>query len=254
MRFRNFALIAVCIVAATPNLFAQAQRTPSDVVRDFYKAMHERRFKDAWALSVYKPAVDGLSADEMEDLRSLFEEQASGVPEQIQIDDEKINGNTAQVFIRLPPSDSSPQLTSKPVDLIRSGGAWIIGTEPEEATVKKAGSRYFMDALIDINQDTMTDILKRLIGMEAVFAQANNGVFGEAKALVGAGLMSDDMFDPKKTGYALHLAVSGKTYVATAEPSHYNRTGKLSFWMDQTGAIKSTDNGGKPFSGSGKDK
>ena len=247
------ALTVMCVFASVVTQ-GQSARTPSDVVREFYKAMHERRFKDAWALSVYKPAVEGLSADEMEDLRPFFEEQASGVPEQVQLDGEKITGNTAQVFVHLPPTDASPQLTSKPVDLIKSGGVWIIGTESEEATVKNKGSRYFMDALIDINQDTMTDILKRLIGMEAVFAQANNGVFGEAKALVGAGLMSDDMFDPKKTGYVLHLTVSGKTYVAAAEPAHYGRTGKLSFWMDQTGAIKTADSGGKPISGDTKDK
>ncbi|HYX31285.1 MAG TPA: hypothetical protein VE863_22310 [Pyrinomonadaceae bacterium] len=248
MRLRICFSIAALIAAAATISLAQTPRTPTDVVRDFYKAMHDHRFRDAWAMSVYKPAIDGLSADEMEDLRPLFEQQAAGVPDQVQIDDEKITGNTAQVFVRLPPTDSSPQLTSKPVDLIKSGSAWIIGTESEEATVKKAGGRYFLDALIDINQDAMTDILKRLIGMEAVFAQANNGAFGEAKALVGAGLMSDDMFDPKKSGYVFHLAVSGKTYVASAEPAHYNRTGKLSFWMDQTGAIKSADNGGKPLS------
>jgi hypothetical protein len=67
------------------------------------------------------------------------------------------------------------------------------------------------------------------------------------KALVAAGLMSDDMFDPKLSGYTLRLTISGKTYIATAEPAHYGRTGKLSFWMDQTGAIKSVDNGGKPL-------
>src|SRR5205085_11622616 len=123
----------------------------------------------------------------------------------------------------------------------------IIGTQAEQETVKKAGSRYFIDAVIDINQDNMTDILMRLIGMEAIYAQANNGAFGELKALVAAGLMSDDMIDPKLSGYAFRLTISGKTYVATAEPAHYGRTGKLSYWMDQTGAIKSADNGGKPI-------
>ena len=56
---------------------AQAtQRTPSDVVRDFYKAMREHRFKDAWSMTIYKQAVEGLTAEEMEDLRPTFEEQA----------------------------------------------------------------------------------------------------------------------------------------------------------------------------------
>ena len=245
-RLASVLLLTLATCAVSVSSQAQVPRGPSDVVREFYKAMREHRFKDAWSLSVYKPAIEGLTADEMEDLRPFFESQAAPIPEQLQIDGEKISGNTAQVFVHLPASDTSPQLTSKPVDLIKAGGAWIIGTETEEATVKKAGSRYFIDALIDLNQDNMTDVMKRLIGMEAVFAQANNGVYGELKALVASGLMSDDMFDPKTSGYNLKLTISGKAYVATAEPVHYGRTGKLSFWMDQTGAIKSADNGGKP--------
>jgi hypothetical protein len=242
----SIPLAFLTIVGSLLTANAQAPRTPSDAVRDFYRAMREHRFKDAWSMSVYKPAVDGLTADEMEDLRPFFEAQAAPIPEQLQIDGEKISGDTAQVFVRLPPSDSSPQVTSKPVDLIKSGGGWIIGTPAEQETVKKAGGRYFLDALIDINQDAMSDVLKRLIGMEAAYAQANNGAYGEVKALVAAGLMSDDMFDPKLSGYIFHLTINGKTYLATAEPAHYGRTGKLSYWMDQTGAIKSADNGGKP--------
>jgi hypothetical protein len=222
-RYLNPILVVLIGLSWLPNFPAQTQRGPSDVVREFYKAMREHRFKDAWSMSVYKPAIDGLTADEMEDLRPFFESQAAPIPAQLQIDGEKITGNTAQVFVQLPPSDGSPQLTSKPVDLIKTGTGWIIG-----------------------NQDNMNDVLKRLIGMEAMYAQANNGVFGEVKALVAAGLMSDDMFDPKTSGYNFRLTINGKAYVATAEPLHYGRTARLSFWMDQTGAIKSGDNGGKP--------
>src|ERR1051325_8042136 len=246
MRFTSLLLFIIASAIVSPISYAQTQRGPSDVVREFYKAMREHRFKDAWSVTVYKEAIEGLTPDEMEDLRPFFEAQAAPIPDQLQIDSEQISGNTAQVFVHLPPSDSSPQLTSKPVDLINAGGVWIIGTQSEQETVKKAGNRYFLDALIDLNQDNMADVLKRLIGMEAVYAQANNGAIGELKALVAAGLMSDDMFDPKLSGYTFHLTINGKTYVATAEPTHYGRTGKLSYWMDQTGTIKSADNGGKP--------
>jgi len=244
------ASLAFILLTASFAAPAQTQRGPSDVVREFYKAMREHRFKDAWAMTVYKPAVENLNAEEIEDLRPFFETQAAPVPDQIQIDGERINGNTAQVFIQLPATDSSPQITSKPVDLINSGGLWIIGTETDQAAAKKAGNRYFLDALIDLNQDNMADVLKRLVGMEALFAQTHDGAFGEVRALVGAGLMSDDMFDPKILGYNFHLTVNGKTFVAGGEPTRYGHTGKLSFWMDQTGAIKSNDNGGKPITGS----
>ena len=228
---------------------AQTQRSPSDVVRDFYKAMHERRFKDAWSMTVYKPAVEKLTPEEMEDLRPIFESQAAEVPDQIKIDTEKIAGNTAQVFVQMPATDATPQITSKPADLILVNGAWIIGTEAEQANVKKAGTRYFLDALIDLNQGGTEDLLKRLIAVQALYAQTHNGAFGELKDLLNANLLSPDTVDPKSTGYNFHIVVApgGKTFVATAEPTRYGHTGKLSYWMDQTGVIKNADNGGKPL-------
>src|SRR3954471_1227314 len=103
MHFRSYLTSAVIILllAAAAAAQGQAPKSPSDVVREFYKAMREHRFKDAWSMSIYKPAVEGLSAEAMEDLRPFFESQAAGVPEQIQIDGEKINGASAQVFVRL---------------------------------------------------------------------------------------------------------------------------------------------------------
>src|SRR5712692_1013060 len=95
---------------------AQTQRTPSDVVREFYKAMHERRFKEAWALTIYKPAVDGLNAQEMEDLRPDFEEKAAAIPDQVEISGEQISGDIATVFVKVPVSESTPQNVSQPVN------------------------------------------------------------------------------------------------------------------------------------------
>ena len=247
---KQFSIALLLIfLASLSSANAQTQRGPSDVVRDFYKAMHERRFKDAWSMTVYKPAVENLTAEEMEDLRPIFEGQAAEVPAQIQIDTEKISGNTAQVFVQIPLADATPQITSKPADLILVNGAWIIGTEAEQANVKKAGARYFLDALIDLNQSSTEDLLKRLIAVETLYAQTHNGAFGELKDLINASLISPDTVDPKSSGYNFHVVVpaGGKTFVVTAEPTRYGHTGKLSYWMDQTGAIKSADNGGKPI-------
>jgi hypothetical protein len=245
----SIGLLLLIILALSFAASAQTQRSPSDVVREFYKAMHERRFKDAWSLTVYRPAVENLTAEEMEDLRPVFEAQAAEVPAQIQIDTENISGNTAQVFVQIPATDSTPQITSKPADLILVNGAWIVGTEAEQANVKKAGSRYFLDALIDLNQGSIEDLLKRLIAVQALYAQTHNGTFGELKDLLNASLISADMIDPKSSGYNFHIVVpaGGKTFIANAEPTRYGHTGKLSYWMDQTGAIKNADNGGKPL-------
>ena len=239
-----FLLASSCSVAGQAQ-----QRGPADVVRDFYKAMREHRFKDAFELTIYKPAVEGLSADEMEDLRPTFEEKAKTIPEQVEITGEQISGNVATVFVKVPINESTPQVTSEPVTLINSGGVWIIGDEANQAIVKKAGRRFFLDALIEEQHTGMEDLLKRLIGLQGVYAQGHNGVFGDLPALIKAGLLSDDVADPKALGYTFRLTVGtdGKSYVAAAEPTRYGHTGKLSFWMDQTGVIKKSDNGGKPI-------
>ncbi len=247
----SIALLAVALFGCARVPAQTVQRSPSDVVREFYKAMREHRFKDAWSMTIYQPAIQDLTADEIEDLRPTFEEQAAQVPEQVEITGEQIEGSIAKVFVKLPPKDSSPQITSEPVMLINSGGAWIVGDEANQAIVKKAGRRYFLDAVIDVNQNAIEDFLKRLVGLESIFALAHQGAFGDLKALAGAGLMSDDVVDPKSTGYSLHfvLAKDAKGFVASAEPTRYGHTGKLSFWMDQTGNIKKIDSGGKPVTG-----
>jgi hypothetical protein len=246
--FLSIALLAAAFWVYPHAASAQTtQRTPSDVVREFYKAMREHRFKDAWSMTIYKPAVEGLTAEEMEDLRSTFEEQAAHIPEQVEITGEQIEGNAAKVFVKLPAAESTPQVTSAPVALINSGGVWIVGDEANQAIVNKAGRRFFLDAVIDANQNAIEDFLKGLVGLEGIYALAHNGAFGDLKALVGAGLMSDEVVDPKSTGYSVHLTIAkdGKSYVAGAEPVRYGHTGKLSFWMDQTGKIEKIDNGGK---------
>src|SRR5438045_3621441 len=90
--------LALILSATSFAARAQTQRGPSDVVREFYKAMREHRFKDAWMLTVDKSAVQDLTADEMEDLRPIFEDRAAQIPEQIEVTGEQIQGNIATVF------------------------------------------------------------------------------------------------------------------------------------------------------------
>jgi hypothetical protein len=246
LTFLSIVLLGVFVGSLSATV-AQTQRTPSDVVREFYKSMHDHRFKEAWALTIYKPAVEGLNAQEMEDLRPDFEEKAAVIPDPVEISGEQISGDIATVFVKVPISDSTPQNTSQPVTLIKSGGVWIIGDEANQAIVKKAGRRFFLDALITQHHSDIEDLLKRVIAVQIVYVQQHGG-FGDMAALIGAGLIPRAAADPKELGYNFRVTVSqdGKTYVAGAEPTRYGHTGKLSYWMDQTGTIKSVDNGGKP--------
>jgi hypothetical protein len=52
---------ATATTTATAGATAQA-RTPIQTVGEFYKALRERRFREAFALSIYQPALEGLSA------------------------------------------------------------------------------------------------------------------------------------------------------------------------------------------------
>ena len=87
--------------------------------------------------------------------------------------------------------------------------------------------------------------------MQLLYSQQNKGTLGDLPALIAASLVAKESGDPIAIGYnvKITIAADGKGYIATAEPTRYGRTGKLSFWMDQTGAIKKADNGGKPITG-----
>ncbi len=257
--FPNRLLPLICISASLTTLAALAcnaqnnpgPRTPTDVVREFYKAMREHRYRDAFTLTSYKPAIEGLNAEEMELLRPGFEEKAAAIPVNIEITGEQISGNNATVFVKVPISESSPQVTSQPLNLIKSGNDWIIlfGSEADAAEIKKAGRRYFLDALIEGHEADVEDFLKRLVIWEGIYSSQHNGVYGDFNALMQAGMFSNDVIDPNLSGYNYHIIVAkdGKSYLASAEPARYGKTGKQSFSGDQTGAIKNTDNGGKPL-------
>jgi hypothetical protein len=224
-------------------------RTPSDVVREFYKAMREHRFQEAFALTIYKPAVEGLNAQEMEILRPGFEEKAAQIPATVEIMGEQISGTNATVFVKIPTEVASTQVTSQPLNLTNASGSWLIGTEADQAEVKKAGRRYFLDALIAEHEGDVEDILKRVVLWQGIYSPQNGGRYGDFPALIKAGMLGADVIDPKLSGYNFRITVGqdGKSYVANAEPLSHGKTGKLSFWMDQTGLIKSADTGGKPF-------
>jgi len=254
---RFLSLVCLCtILIATAALACTAQnnpqpRTPSDVVREFYKAMREYRFRDAFALTSYKPAVEGLSAEEMELLRPGFEEKAAAIDATVEITGEQISADKATVFVKVPVTATTPQVTSQPVNLIKSGNDWIIlfGSEADAAEVKKAGRRYLLDAMIEGHEADVEDFLKRLVIWEGIYASQHNGLYGDFAALMQAGMFSSDVIDPKLSGYqfGITLAKDAKSYTVTAQPTKHGQTGKLSYWMDQSGAMKSADNGGKPL-------
>lgn len=223
-----------------------AQRSPSDTVREFYRAMREKRFREAFALSIYKPAIDGLKPEEFEDLRPDFDRMAAAIPEKVEINGEQISGNEAAVFVKVPKDNDPSQSDVEPLSLILVNGKWIVGDKENQEVVIKAGNRFFFNARIDTHHNEVRSMMQRINLAQLAYFQQHNGVFADMATLISTGLLPKDLEGTESTGYRFHitLAKDTKTFTVGAEPAQYGRSGKLSFFMDASG-IRSGDLGGK---------
>jgi hypothetical protein len=229
-----------------------AARTPTEVVREFYKALREKRFREAFALSIFKPAIEALSAEEFEELRPDFEKIAATVPEKVEISGEQVSGDTATVFVKIL-EDGKEQLS--PVLLLRVNNSWIVGDRDGQEKVRQSGKEYFLKARIDTHHAEVQAMLLRIAQAQLVHSSQHNGMFADLETLTNAGLVPQDILTTESTGYRFHLTLSkdGRSYTVGAEPARYGSTGRLSFHMDKSG-VQSKDTGGKPLKASSAKK
>ena len=246
--FTTVAIIGLLVcLAAVPVMSQQPPpRSPSDTVRQFYKAMREKRFREAFDMSIYKPAIDPLKPQEFEDLRPDFERVAAVMSEQVNIGGEQVSGDIATVFVKVKEGDAPEQ--TEPVTLILVDGAWIIGDKENQAIVKKAGKQFFFNARINAHHNDVQDMFTRISLAQLLYSQQHNGLFGDLATLISLGLLPKDLEGTESTGYRFHVnaLAGGKSWNAGAEPARYGRTGRLSFFMDAAG-VRSSDTGGKPL-------
>lgn len=241
-------LISLLVCFAVPVRSQQTPpRSPTDTVREFYKAMRERRFREAFALTIYQPVIEPLKPQEFEDLRPDFERMAAAIPAQVDLGGETISRDMATVFVKVKEGDD-PE-SAQPVTLILVNGAWIIGDRDSQQIVKKAGKDFFFDARISTHHDEVQTLLTRISLAQLAYSQQHEGRFADLATLITAGLLPKDLEGTESTGYRFHVNAfdGGKTWNAAAEPARYGHTGKLSFFMDATG-VRSSDTGGKPLS------
>jgi len=249
LRRRALVVFLTCFGTLLTFSWVSAQnspRSPSDTVREFYKAMREKRFREAFGMSIYKPALEGLTPDELKDLQPDFEAMAAAIPDKVDLTGEQISGDVATVFVKVKESESGGQ--AEPVSLIRIEGNWIIGDRENQAVVNKAGKNFFFNARIDTHHQEAKNMLERISLAQLVYGQQHNGQFGDMPALIAAGLVPKDLEGTQSTGYRFSVMLSAdrKSWTASAEPAKYGRTGRLSFFMDKNG-VKSGDSGGKPL-------
>lgn len=241
-------LVCLAVMSARSQQAPQPSplRSPSDTVREFYKAMREKRFREAFAMSIYKPAIEPLKPKEFEDLRPDFDKMAAVLPEQVNLGGEQISGDLATVFVKVKEGDKPETL--EPVPLLLVDGAWIIGDKESQGIVKKAGKQFFFDARINIHHNEVQAMLTRISMAELFYTQQHEGRFGDLATLISLGLLPKDLEGTDSTGYRFHVNApdGGKVWNAAAEPAQYGRTGKLSFFLDASG-VRSADTGGKPL-------
>ncbi|MGI9105317.1 MAG: hypothetical protein ACR2G4_03620 [Pyrinomonadaceae bacterium] len=234
------------LAQTSPALSPTQVRTPIQTVGDFYKALRERRFREAFALSIYKPAIDGLSAEEFAELQPEFEKLAGAVPEKIEFGGEQISGNMATVFARVG-GEIAPL---EAITLMRGGdGAWIFGDPEAQEIVRRDGKEFFLKARIETHHKEVEALLLKIADAQAGYAAVHSGQFADMAALLESKpSLREDVESAQTLGYTFQITPGkdGKTYKVNAEPLRYGRTGLLSYYSDQ-GGMQKKDTGGKPY-------
>src|SRR5262245_1242785 len=221
MRKPSYAVLLVAIFLGTSLIAHTQQRSPSDTVREFYKAMHEKRFREAFAMSIYRPAIEGLTdaefaalrpqfkdlsdaqfaalrpkyqkltPQEFDDLRPDFERLAAAIPDKVELNGEQISGQAATVFVKVKDEDKAEQ--AEPIALIMIDGRWIVGDRENQTIVAKAGKDFFFNARIDTHHNEVQAMLQRIALAQIVYSQQHNGQFGDMATLITAGLIPKDL-------------------------------------------------------------
>ncbi len=243
-------LLLLTLLSAPSTALTQAQRTPTETVRQFYQLLREKKYRDAFAMSIYRLASEPLSAAEFEDFRVDFDRIAFAITERIpanvDITGEQISGDAATVFMKMLDADGKEKI--EPTSLIKVDNVWIVGDRENLELVKKQGKKFFYEARINAHHNDVQDMMTRISVMQVAYAQGHNNQFGNMAELIAAGMIPKDIEGVETTGYRFQIVRSadGKSWYATAEPAQYGRTGRLSFYLDASG-VRSGDVAGKPL-------
>jgi hypothetical protein len=240
----------VYLLTGSTALAQYPPRSPTETTRLFYQKLREKKFREAFMMSIYRSAIETLSAQEFEELRPDFEKMALAVsekiPAKIDVSGEQVSGDAATVFVKVLDADGKEKI--EPASLIKVDNSWIIGDKENLELVKKAGKQFFFEARINAHHSDVQDMMTRISLGQVLYSQNHNGQFGNLAELVAAGVVPKDIEGIESTGYRFQInrSTDGKSWYATAEPAQYGRSGRLSFYLDATG-VRSGDTGGKPL-------
>ncbi|CAN5831520.1 hypothetical protein BH20ACI4_BH20ACI4_13700 [soil metagenome] len=241
-------------VSETKGKINVTENSPADAIRTFYKNLRENRFREAIFLTNLRPAVEGLTEQELKDLQVDFSNLAKIIPGEIQISGEIVTNDKATVMAKLP-DHAAGKTELKEFKLEKQNGGWLIlmvdGTQ--ETEIKKQGKNYFFALRIEVHHSEVEKMMDRIYKAQLVYSLQNGGEFTEFKSLIEKNLLPDDVQSPDSTGYKYNLSLSSdkKQYIVTAEPAAYGKTGKFSYLLNAENGkkpvLKQEDKQGKPL-------
>ncbi|MFN0119388.1 MAG: hypothetical protein ACKV2V_02685 [Blastocatellia bacterium] len=204
--------------------------------------MRAGKYQEGFRLSVYGLALDGLTDEELKELEPDFARIAAGLPENVDVAGEQITGDTATVFVRMPGQDKPQGIT-----LMRVDGRWIVGDKETHRLVTTQGRQFFFLARMQVSEQEAVEWLEEIYGAQTIFFKAKNR-FTALDELVRLGGVSPQLSAGMESGYRFEVLVTpdGQKFTVTAIPARYGRTGRRSFFVDQTGVIRVEDKQGQP--------
>ena len=230
----------LCLLTTTP---AQKKPgSPTEAVISFYRGLKEKRYVEGFRHSVYRGAVEGLTPAELQDLEPDFARTFVAIPDKIEPSNEQISGQTAMVSLKFGGAEEPQQ-----VSLVRVGGEWLVGDKETLELVNSQGHAFFFNARMLVNEGEAYEMLQRIIGAEIIYSRKFQGKNASLEELIRLGGVPKDIEDGETSGYRFALIVSADamSFFATASPSVYAKTGKVSFYGEING-VHGEDLKGQP--------
>jgi hypothetical protein len=198
---------------------------PADTVRAFYTKLREKRIREAIYLTNLRPAIEGLTDDELKEFSFDFEAIAKRVPAELQINGEIISGESATVTASLP--NENDKFEAQQLKLKKTGEVWTILTvdEAAEAKIKQEGKNYLRALKIESHQEDAKTMLERIAKAQMVHAAQFQGKYGDISKLVEMAILPEDVKSSESTGYIYSIVLSddGTSYHGLATPAEYKK-------------------------------
>lgn len=239
------------VMPAGPSIEIKAN-SPADTVKAFYERLRANQFIAALKLTNLRPAVEGLSPEEIKDLGVDFGELAKSVPPQMPINGEIVSGDEATVTMKMP-NEKDGKLETNEIQLRKEGDNWImlVADAEGEKMIRKEGKNYFFALRMEVHHREAQAMLQRINKAQGIHALQNGGKFADLETLANRGYVPADALSSESTGYnyKVALAFDNSTYTIHATPAVYGKTGRLSFASKirkgQDPELLSKDNKGK---------